>query len=120
MSANVTVVNTRSAAVEATIPAGTSPFNVATNPDGGSAYVADLGPGKLAVIDTKARKVVSTVEIGPYGTDPFNVAATRHAIYVTKQGANTLSVINPRTLRVIATVTTGSSPYGLAVNGPAS
>jgi YVTN family beta-propeller protein len=108
------VINTRSGAVEATLPAGIGPFNVATSPEDNSAYVADPGPGKLIVIDTRTRGVSSTVTLGPYGTDPFNAAATRHALYVTNQGANTLSVIDPHTLHVVTTVSTGTSPYGVA------
>jgi YVTN family beta-propeller protein len=88
---------------------------VTASPDGCCVYVADPGPGNLAVIDTHLRRVVSTVSIGPYLTDPFAAAATRHAVYVTDQGANTLSVVDPRTLHVVATVTTGTSPYGVAV-----
>jgi YVTN family beta-propeller protein len=53
--------------------------------------------------------------VGPYGTDPFTARATNHAVYVANQGANTLSVIDPRTLEVVATVATGNSPYGIAV-----
>ncbi|MGH3853856.1 MAG: hypothetical protein ACRDR6_10250 [Pseudonocardiaceae bacterium] len=45
---------------------------------------------------------------------PFNAAATRHALYVTDQGANTLSVIDPHTLNVVTTVSTGNSPYAVA------
>jgi YVTN family beta-propeller protein len=83
--------------------------------DGTQAYVTDLGPGKLTVIDTHTHQVSSTVTLGSNGTDPFQVRATNDAIYVTDQGANTLSVIDPRTLNVVATVATGTSPYGIAV-----
>jgi YVTN family beta-propeller protein len=109
------VINTRSGAIEATLPSGIGPFSVATSPNDNSVYVADLGPGKLVVINTRGRQVSSTVTLGSYGTDPFTAAATRHAIYVTNQGANTLSVIDPRTLHVVTTVRTGNSPYGVAV-----
>jgi YVTN family beta-propeller protein len=47
------------------------------------------------------------------------VQATGKAIYVANQGANTLSVIDPNTRRVVATVTTGNTPYGIAVVQPA-
>jgi YVTN family beta-propeller protein len=114
LSANVTVINTRSGAVEATLPSGIGPFNVATSPTDNAAYVADLGPGNLVVIDTGTRRTSSTVTLGSFGTDPFNAAATPHAIYVTDQGANTLSVIDPHTLHVVTTVSTGNSPYGVA------
>jgi YVTN family beta-propeller protein len=100
--------------VEATLPSGIGPFSVATSPTDNTAYVADLGPGKLVVIDTRTRRTSSTVTLGSYGTDPFNAAATRHAVYVTDQGANTLSVIDPRTLTVVTTVKTGTSSYAVA------
>ena len=37
------------------------------------------------------------------------------AAYVTNQGAGTVTVSDPRALRVVATVTVGNSPYGVAV-----
>ena len=55
------------------------------------------------------------VFLGPPGTDPFTAQATGHAIYVANQGASTLSVIDPNTLHVAATVPTANSPYGIAV-----
>jgi YVTN family beta-propeller protein len=52
--------------------------------------------------------------VGPPQTDPFNIAVTPGAVYVTEQGAGTLTVINPNTLKVTATITVGNSPYGVA------
>jgi YVTN family beta-propeller protein len=43
---------------------------------------------------------------------------TGDAVYVADQGANTLSVIDPSTSKVTATVATGNSPYGIAVVQP--
>jgi YVTN family beta-propeller protein len=37
-------------------------------------------------------------------------------VYVTNQGAGTLAVINPKTLKVVATTTVGTSPFGVAVS----
>ena len=50
--------------------------------------------------------------------DPFTVRATGDALYVANQGASTLSVIDPSTLRTTATIATGRSPYGIAVVQP--
>jgi YVTN family beta-propeller protein len=85
------------------------------DPNSHRAYVTDLGPGKLTVIDTRTCRVSSTVSLGSVGTDPYAAAATNHAVYVVNQGANTLSVIDPRTLKVLAKVKTGKSPSGVAV-----
>jgi YVTN family beta-propeller protein len=110
----VTVVNPAAGSVEARLTAP-SPFGLAMSPDGSRAYIADLGPGNVTVIDTRARQVSATVAIGPPGTDPFSAQATNDAIYVVDQGANTLSVVDPDTLNVVATLSTGNSPYGVAV-----
>jgi YVTN family beta-propeller protein len=40
--------------------------------------------------------------------------ATSHAFHVTEQGAGTLTVIDQETLEIIAMVTVGNSPYGVA------
>jgi YVTN family beta-propeller protein len=111
----VTVIDAASGTVQAKLREP-SPFSVAVSPSGDRAYVADLGPGTLTVIDTRTQRVSSVVPIGPYGTDPFAVVASGDAVYVADQGANTLSVVDPTTLKVTATVATGNGPYGIAVS----
>jgi YVTN family beta-propeller protein len=113
----VTVINAATGTVQKRLREP-SPFSVAVSPKGDRAYVTDLGPGTLTIINTRTHRVSSTVSIGPYGTDPFTVGATGDAVYVADQGANTLSVIDPSTLKVTATVATGNSPYGIAVVQP--
>ncbi|WP_443077389.1 hypothetical protein [Streptomyces sp. NBC_01689] len=41
---------------------------------------------------------------------------TQEATYVTNQGAGTLTVIDPTSRTVVATVSLGTSPYGIAVS----
>jgi YVTN family beta-propeller protein len=110
----VTVIDARNGTVAASLK-DPSPFAVAMSPDGDRAYVASLGPGTVAAIDTRTHRVSSTVSAGPDGTDPFTVRATADAIYVANQGVNTLSVIDPSTFKTTATIGTGASPYGIAV-----
>jgi YVTN family beta-propeller protein len=110
----VTVINAGEGTVRARLRSA-SPFSVTMSPEGDRAYVTGLGPGTLTAIDTGTDRVRSTVSVGSYGTDPFNVLATRDAVYVTNQGTSTLSIIDPRTLKATATVATGNSPYGVAV-----
>jgi YVTN family beta-propeller protein len=110
----VTVVNARNATVAARLPQP-SQFSVGISPNGDRAYVTSLGPGTVTAIDTRTHRISSTVSIGPHGTDPFTVRATRDAVYVANQGTSTLSVIDRSTFRVTATIATGNSPYGIAV-----
>ncbi len=113
----VTVINARNGTVQARLRSP-SPFSVTMSPKGDRAYVTGLGPGTLTAIDTGTDRVRSTVSVGPYGTDPFTVRATRDALYVANQGASTLSIIDPSTFRTTATIATGNSPYGIAVAQP--
>jgi YVTN family beta-propeller protein len=113
----VTVINPSTRTVEARL-ATPSPFGLAISPTGNRAYITELGPGNVAVIDTGAHHVSATVSVGPAGTDPFGAQATADSVYVADQGANTLSVIDPATLHVVSTVPTGNSPYGIAVVQP--
>ena len=113
----VTVIDAASGAVQARLREP-SPFGVAVSPAGDRAYVTGLGPGTLTAIDTGTHRVSSSVSIGPYGTDPFAVAATADAVYVADQGANTLTIVDPSAFKVTGTVATGNSPYGVAVVQP--
>ncbi|MCU1661132.1 MAG: hypothetical protein JWR58_1197, partial [Pseudonocardia sp.] len=96
------------------------PFGAALAPNGNQAYIADLGPGTLTVLDTHTHHVTTTVSLGSFGTDPFAVTATAHAIYVAEQGANALAVVDSHTPTVRATIPVGNSPYGVAVSPSAS
>jgi YVTN family beta-propeller protein len=110
----VTVINAGNGTVRARLRSP-SPFSVTMSPNGDRAYVTGLGPGTLTAIDTGTDRVLSTVSVGPYGTDPFTVRATGDALFVANQGASTLSIIDPSTFKATATVATGNSPYGIAI-----
>ncbi|MFJ9029970.1 YncE family protein [Streptomyces sp. NPDC102274] len=68
------------------------------------------------MIDTGSHRVSATVALGPPGTDPFNLEVTSRAVYVTNRERGTLTVIVPTSNKVVATVTLGDSPYGVAVS----
>jgi YVTN family beta-propeller protein len=76
-----------------------------------------LGPGNVLAIDTQTNHIAGTVNVGPPGTDPFDIALTPTAVYVVSQAAGTVSVMDPSSLKITATITVGDSPYGVAV-GP--
>src|SRR5262245_9876713 len=72
-SNSVSVINTATNTVVATIPVGTTPWGVAITPDGAFAYVANQSSGTASVINTATNTVVATV---PVGTGPRGVAIT--------------------------------------------
>jgi len=59
--------------VSARIPVGHNPRGVALSPDGNRLYVADRLDDEITVIDTKAEKVVSVLDLG----GPKNIDALR-------------------------------------------
>jgi YVTN family beta-propeller protein len=133
----VSVIDTATNTVTATVPAGFTPFRLAVTPDGSKVYVTDAGAGAntVSVIDTATNTMTATIPVGPR---PEGVAVTpvqrkreaerergsgggrerepdRSKVYVANNGANTLSVIDTATNTVIATITVGSNPLGVAV-----
>ena len=72
-SNNVSVIDTATNTLVATIPVGTIPFAVAVTPDGTHVYVANEGSNNVSVIGTATNTVVKTI---PVGKNPVGVAVT--------------------------------------------
>ena len=111
---SVSVINTATNAIAATIPVGSMPNGIVINPAGTLAYVANSLSNTVSVINTATNVVVATASAGtlPYGI-AINPAAT--FLYVTN-GGNSVSVINTATNLLVATVTVGVNPAGIAIN----
>src|SRR5260221_12611304 len=60
----VSVIDTASNTVVATVAVGSGPFGVAITPDGTRAYVANENSNSVSVIDTASNTVVATVAVG--------------------------------------------------------
>jgi YVTN family beta-propeller protein len=111
----VSVINTASNTVVATVTVGVDPFGVAVTPDGTHAYVTNLSSNTVSVIDT----ATNTVEAAAVavGTEPIAVAVTpdgKHA-YVANLSSNNVSVIDTVANTVVATVPVAVGPIGVAV-----
>ena len=104
-SNSVSVIDTSTNTVTATIPVGSGQVNVVVSPDGTRAYVSL--PNTISVIDTASNAVVATiggagiaVAISPDGKSLYDVS-----------GSNVL-VVSTATNSVIATVPLGNDPSG--------
>jgi YVTN family beta-propeller protein len=64
----VSVIDTGTNMVVATVPVGDIPHGIAITPDGKHAYVANSNSANVSVIDTATNTVVATVMVGivPY------------------------------------------------------
>jgi YVTN family beta-propeller protein len=86
-SNTVSVIDTATNTVTATIPVGSQPVGVAVAPDRSKAYVGNANSNDVSVIDTATNTVTATI---PVGTFPQGVAVTPHGrkVYVTNDGSN--------------------------------
>jgi YVTN family beta-propeller protein len=115
-SHSVSVIDTATNTVSATIPDGASPFGVAVTPDGSKVYIANSPfNGTVSVIDTGTNTVSATI---PVGFSPFGVAVNPDGskVYVSNSLSNTVSVIDAATNTASATIPVGLRPFGVAVS----
>ena len=120
MASTVSVIDTATNIVTATIPVGLYPWGVAVNPSGTKVYVANNYGNNVSVIDTATNSVAATI---PVGFEPIGVAVNPSGtrVYVTnyyfdKDNKGTVSVIDTATNSVTATIPVGLEPGGVAVN----
>jgi len=113
-SNDVSVIDTATNTVVATVAVGNSPFGVAVSSDGSRAYVANAFSSDVSVIDTSTNTVVATIALE---NSPYGVAITPDGTraYVTNPVSNSVSVIDTGTNTVVATVPVGNIPYGVAI-----
>jgi YVTN family beta-propeller protein len=116
-SASVSVIDTATNAVTATIGVGSNPLGVAVTRDGSKVYVTHQNNvnSTVAVIDTATNEVTATIPVGANpGFPGIAVTPDGSKVYVASSG-NTVSVIDAATNTVTATVGVGNSPFGVAV-----
>jgi YVTN family beta-propeller protein len=114
-SDTVSVIDTATNTVTATITVGDAPQGVAVSPNGSRAYVTNFGSDTVSVINTATNTVSATITVG---NGPVGVAVSPDGsrAYVTNAISNTVSVINTATNTVAATITVGGLPQGVAVS----
>jgi uncharacterized protein (TIGR03437 family) len=112
-SSNVSVINTTSNSVIATVDVGSQPNGIAITPDETRAYVTN-GGGAVWVLATAGNTVLAKVSVGGY---PTAVAITPDGTraYVTRTNSNDVSVIDTASNTVTATIPVGIAPGGIAV-----
>ena len=111
----VSVIDTATNTVTATIPVGHCPFGVAVLPDGSAVYVTNSGVGTVSVIDTTTNTVTDTI---PMESDViWGIAASPDGskVYVSVVG-DRVSVIDTATNTVTDTIYGKFLPVGIAVH----
>jgi YVTN family beta-propeller protein len=110
----LSVINTATQSVVATITGLSAPLGVATSPNNTRLYVANSTANTVSIIDTATRTLIATV---PVGNTPWGLASTPDGqqVYVSNNGSGTVSVIDTSTNAVTDTVTVGQQPTGVAI-----
>src|SRR5687767_7505807 len=130
-SGDLTVIDTATRQVIATIPLGKRPRGIKVSPDGATLYIALSGspmapPGTdesklpppdrsadgIGVFDVKQSKLLRVIQ---GGSDPEQTAITQDGrrLFVANEDAGQTSVIDVADGRVIATVPVGGEPEGV-------
>jgi len=96
------------------LPGATSRFDYASvDSTRHRLFFADLGDGRLTVVDTRARRVVRRVPGIPGAHGALVVPGLRR-VYVTATDTQELVTVDERTYRVLARTGTGDFPDGIA------
>ncbi|MCW2882902.1 MAG: beta-propeller repeat-containing protein [Sphaerisporangium sp.] len=115
-SDTVSVINTATNTVTATIAVGSVPDGVAIAPNGRRAYVANFSSKNVSVIDTVTNTLVTNIAL-PGATDPVGVAVSPDGtrVYVTNFSSNNVSVINATNNTFVTNIGLGGalSPIGV-------
>ena len=132
---SVTVIDTRSAAVVATIPVGKRPRGLKLDRSGARLFVAvsglakcppsvpdeecaklerDLTADGISVVDTSLHKVIKVL---PAGSDPeqFDVSADGRRLYVANEDVGLTSVVDLDSGAILKRIPVGREPEGVAV-----
>src|SRR5262245_56245621 len=95
-SNTVSVIDTTTHEVTASIPVGPAPWHPTCTPDGRQVYVSSSGDRTLSVIDVKSNTVTSTIDLSGLGLPgrPYGLAFTRDGqrLFVTVHDLANLTV----------------------------
>lgn len=82
---------------------------VAVTPDGGRAFVANIGSGSVTAIDLSAGQRIENIVTGE-GAEGVDVSPDGREVWVTNRSANTVSVIDAATLQIKRTLPSADFP----------
>ena len=122
----VSVIDTASHAVVNLLEVGTNPYGIEFSPDGTKFYVMNTFywaggssqsvHGTISVFDAASDTEIDTIEISNgYVPNRIAISADGTRLYATLEFHSAVSVIDLTTDQVIASLTAGSDPYGIAV-----
>jgi YVTN family beta-propeller protein len=110
VQASVLIVDVVDGRIERAIVTGQRVSHmVAAAPDGGRAFVANIGSGNLSVLDLRQGSAVAHIPTGQ-GAEGVDVSPDGREVWVSNRGADTLTVIDARSLMPLATLPAAGFP----------
>ncbi len=111
----VSVINTITNKVIATIKIGDMPSGICFTPDGTKGYVTNIQSKRVSVINTVTNLITATIAVGD-SPDGMCMSPDGATLYVANNKSNTISVVNTATNVVKATINAGNGPAGICVS----
>jgi len=115
--AAVGITSTTTRTLMGAIPTGdnSNPIGLAFSPDGGTAYVTNLGTNSVGVIDVASARLVETISTGDASPFVVRVSPDGEQLFVATNG-NLVLVVNTATRQIIKSIEVGFAPNGFAVH----
>lgn len=113
-SNNVSVIDTSTNTVAATIPVGNFPSSVVFSPDGTRAYVTNLLDRTISAIDTASNAVTATINLGGGFLASLAITPDGQNLYVPDENG-VVHVVSTATNSVTATIPCGTSLQSVAI-----
>ncbi|WP_082696069.1 cytochrome D1 domain-containing protein [Aquitalea pelogenes] len=113
----IAVIDTTNNQITTRVAVGKNPIQVFASNDGNKVYVANQGSDaqpddKVSILDARNNVITSTVTTG-LGAHGVVVSPGSEAAFITNTKANTVSVINAKSGKVIANYSVGNNPNGI-------
>lgn len=97
------------------IPVGKGPEGIAVSPDGKEVWAANSGDGTVSIIDTGAKKVVETIDVGTKRSNRVKFTVDGKLVLISDMGSGELVVVDAKTRKVARKVKLGKSVEGILV-----
>lgn len=115
-SDSVSVINTATNQVTATILVGEEPHGIVVNPTSPTAYVANFRSNSVSVIDTTLGQVTGTIPLGANrGPQSLVVSPDGNTVYVANDFFDSVSIIDAQTKSVVGEIFVGTAPQDIAL-----
>jgi len=82
---------------------------VVLTPEGGRAFVANIGSGSVTALDLPGRKVLAQIPVGE-GTEGIDITPDGLQVWVTSRAADLVTVLDASSLEVLARLPSASFP----------